>query len=98
MDYLLKSVKETQTFIANLKAELMLDLPGVDADSAASELHFCAQRLEDLRHELYIAQVGYIVDDAGFVGEERGGHERERGVFRTADLHFAAQRHTAFDE
>jgi 8-oxo-dGTP pyrophosphatase MutT (NUDIX family) len=31
MDYLLKSVKETQTFIANFKAELMLDLPGVNA-------------------------------------------------------------------
>ena len=31
MDYLLKSIQEIQTFISTLKAELLLELPGVDA-------------------------------------------------------------------
>jgi len=31
MDYFLRSVQETQSFIAQLKAELLLNLPGVDA-------------------------------------------------------------------
>ena len=74
------------------------DLGGLHGQRAVGEMHPGPERGQDLAHEPHVAQVRHPVDDALFAGEEGRGHDGQHGVFRAADLHFAVQRHAAFDE
>ena len=57
----------------------------VDVDRAA-------QPAEQLAHHGHVQDVGDVVDRAGPRGEQRGGHQLQRRVLRTADVHRALER------
>ena len=57
-----------------------------------------AQRLQDLRHETGVAEVGDAADHARFIRKQRRRHDRQRGVLAAADGDLAVQGPAAFDE
>ena len=67
-------------------------------DRAARPLDLRAEVREDLQHVMDVAQVGDVVDDARLLGQQRGGEDGQRGVFRAADFDIAGQRVSAVNE
>ncbi len=75
-----------------------LDFFGLHLDGAAIDADLRAERGKNLAHEFDVAEVGRAADDAGFGGQEGGGHDGEHGIFRPADGDFTVQGHAAFDQ
>ena len=75
-----------------------LELLGTDPDPVTRHDHFGAERTEDLRHELYVAQVGHRADAARLGGQQRRSHDGQRGVLGTANPHGTMQGNPPFDQ
>ena len=81
---------ERRVDAANARA---VDLDGRFVDKA----NLSAEVAEDRQQHIGIADLGNIFDPADAVDQKRRGDDRDSGVFRPADLHFAAQCRAAVD-
>ena len=67
-----------------------MDMGGVDVEGASVDsLDLRAHLLQDLADEGNVADVGNIFNLAGLVTENDRGDNRDRRVFRAADIHFS---------
>ena len=85
-------------FPHNLVGSLGDDFLRLHGDGAARPLDLRAEVRQDLEHVMDVAQVRHMVDDARLSGEQRGGEDGERGVFRAADFDVAREGVSAVNE
>ena len=64
----------------------------------AAALPLRAEMHQDLEHVIRVAQIRDAMEDARFAREQTGGDDRERGIFRTADLDRAGKGMAAVNE
>ena len=74
------------------------DRVGRDGDGAAGAFHLRAEMHQDLQHVMRVAQVGDAMEDARLAREQRRGEDRQRGVFRAADLDRTGKRPAAVNQ
>src|SRR5882757_7705750 len=75
-----------------------VDLFGRDADRSAGAFHLRPQMGQNLQHVMRVAQVGHAMNDTRLSSEQRRGQDRQRGIFRAADLDRTRKRITAVNE
>src|SRR3954468_16808247 len=73
-----------------------LNLFCAHSEFVALELHLCTEGGQDLGHETHVAQIRNTADDAGFRSKKGCGHDRQNGVFGSADRYVTVKRHAAF--
>ena len=61
----------------------------------ARRLLDCAVLAEQVAHGGDVHQLRHVDQRQRFVGEQRGGHQRKRGILRAADDDLAVERHAA---
>ena len=91
---------------ANRRAHFAHDIVGRDrfdllrghGDRAAGAFHLRAEMRQNLQHVMRVAQIRHATDDARLACEQRRRQDRQRRVFRAADLDRAGERVAAVDE
>ena len=66
-------------------------------DGVALDFCFGTEAFQNLAHCFNVGQIRHAMNDARFAGEQRGGKDRQHGVFCTTDFHLTMQRGTSFD-
>ena len=71
---------------------------GGDADGAGEAFDIAAEAGEDLHHVIGVGHVRDAADDAIFLGQQGGGEDRQRGVFRAGNGDGAVDRGAAVND
>ena len=66
--------------------------------ASVAEFDFGTHGGQEVARGLNVANLGNVLENDGFVGEQRGSHTRECGVLRAADPDSAEQRVSAADD
>ena len=74
------------------------DLLRLDRDGAAGAFHLRAEMRQDLQHVMRVAQVRHAMQNARLARQQRRGQDRQRRIFRAADLDRTGERMTAVNE
>jgi len=75
-----------------------LNLLRRDADRAAGAFHLRAQMSQNLQHVMRVAQIGHAMNDTRLWRKQRRSQDRQRRIFRAADLDRPGERVTTVDE
>ena len=70
----------------------------VEVESVGGLLRVDAHHLQELAHRRNVAQLGDVREAVFSAREQRGRHERNRGVLRAADSDFAFQLRSALNQ